>query len=100
MAHAAKAFLFRPYRMVPDRRALFADSQEIPIRSRAFDLLLALVERRERIVSKDELMELVWPGRVVEKGNLTVGGGLSPPRIAWWRRYHWRAVSEADVTLR
>jgi DNA-binding winged helix-turn-helix (wHTH) protein len=41
-------------------------------RSRAFDLLLALVERHERVVAKGELMELVWPGRVVEEGNLTV----------------------------
>jgi len=44
----------------------------VPIRGRAFDLLLALVERRDRVVSKDELMKLVWPGRVVEEGNLTV----------------------------
>ncbi|MBK9362577.1 MAG: winged helix-turn-helix domain-containing protein [Rubrivivax sp.] len=39
---------------------------------RAFDLLLALVERHERVVSKDELMDLVWPGLVVEEGNLHV----------------------------
>src|SRR5262249_13446105 len=72
MADAAKAFLFGRYRLVPDRRALFADGDEVSVRSRAFDLLLALVERRERVVSKNELMELVWPGRVVEEGNLTV----------------------------
>jgi predicted ATPase/DNA-binding winged helix-turn-helix (wHTH) protein len=72
MADAAKAFLFGRYRLIPDRRALFADTHEIPIGGRAFDLLLALVERRERLVLKNELIELVWPGRVVEEGNLTV----------------------------
>lgn len=72
MPDAARAYLFGPFRLVPDRRALLAGGNELSIRSRAFDLLLALIERRERIVGKAELMELVWPGRVVEEGNLTV----------------------------
>lgn len=72
MAETAKAFAFGPFRLVPDRRTLAAEGREVPIRGRAFDLLLALVERRHRVVPKDELMELVWPGRVVEEGNLTV----------------------------
>jgi predicted ATPase/DNA-binding winged helix-turn-helix (wHTH) protein len=72
MADTAKAFAFGPYCLVPDRRTLATEGREVPIRGRAFDLLLALVERRDRVVSKDELMDLVWPGRVVEEGNLTV----------------------------
>ena len=72
MADAAKAFLFGRYRLIPDRRALFADGDEVSMGGRAFDLLLALVERRDRVVLKNELIELVWPGRVVEEGNLTV----------------------------
>lgn len=40
--------------------------------SRAFDLLVALVERRERLVTKRELLDLVWPGLVVEENNLQV----------------------------
>ncbi len=85
MGDPTKAFLFASYRLVPDRRALLADGHEVSIRSRAFDLLLTLVERRDRVVSKDELLQLVWPGRVVEEGNLSVhiaglrkllGGGM------------------------
>lgn len=72
MSEAPKAFAFGPFRLVPDRRILAAEGRELPIRGRAFDLLLALVERRDRVVPKNELMELVWPGRVVEEGNLTV----------------------------
>ncbi|MBK7079821.1 MAG: winged helix-turn-helix domain-containing protein [Betaproteobacteria bacterium] len=40
--------------------------------ARAFDLLLALIERRDRLVTKNELLELVWPGLVVEENNLQV----------------------------
>ena len=40
--------------------------------ARAFDVLLALVERRDRVVAKNELLELVWPNLVVEENNLQV----------------------------
>lgn len=39
---------------------------------RAFDLLLALLARRDRVVPKQELLDLVWPGLVVEENNLQV----------------------------
>jgi DNA-binding winged helix-turn-helix (wHTH) protein len=67
-----KAFVFGGFCLVPDRRALLADGQDLNLGTRPFDLLLALVERRDRVVLKDELLQLVWDGRVVEEGNLTV----------------------------
>jgi predicted ATPase/DNA-binding winged helix-turn-helix (wHTH) protein len=72
MAEPARAYAFGAFRLVPARRALYQDGKEIDIRSRPFDLLLALIERRERVVSKDELLGLVWQGRIVEEGNLAV----------------------------
>ena len=48
------------------RQVVFA-VQTATVRARALDLLLALVERRERTVSKTELLDLVRPGLVVEK---------------------------------
>jgi len=44
----------------------------VVIGTRALDLLRLLVERRGKLVSKDAIMEAVWPGTVVEEGNLTV----------------------------
>jgi hypothetical protein len=51
---------------------LLVDGHSAPLGARAFDLLLALVERRERTVTKNELLDLVWPGLVVEENNLQV----------------------------
>ena len=65
-------FLFGRYHLIPDRRALLVDGNEIPVRSRPFDILVTLVEWRDRTVSKDELLERVWGGRIVEEGNLSV----------------------------
>jgi len=53
-------------------RQLCVDGQPATLGSRAFDLLCALVERRERLVTKNELLEVVWPGLVVEENNLQV----------------------------
>jgi predicted ATPase/DNA-binding winged helix-turn-helix (wHTH) protein len=53
-------------------RQLLSNGSPIALGARAFDVLLALVERRGRLVTKDELMDLVWPGLVVEENNLQV----------------------------
>jgi adenylate cyclase len=53
-------------------RRLLIDGRAVPLGSRAFDLLSALVARRDRIVPKDELIDVVWPGLVVEENNLQV----------------------------
>ncbi len=64
------------YRLVPARRAVFEAGPEgerqVKLGARALDMLLALVERRDRVVGKDELLELVWQGVVVEENNLQV----------------------------
>src|SRR5262245_28129809 len=52
-------------------RVLRVDGQAAALGARAFDLLLALAQRRERLVSKQELLDLVWPGVVVEEHNIT-----------------------------
>ena len=54
------------------QRRVLIDGMPAKIGARAFDVLLALVERRERVVPKHELMDLVWPRLVVEENNLLV----------------------------
>src|SRR5215471_12192141 len=66
------AYVFPPYRLMPSQRQLQRDGVPIKLGGRAFDLLLSLVERRDRTVSKNELMDLVWPTVVVEENNLQV----------------------------
>jgi len=44
----------------------------VPVGTRALDILGVLIERAGDLVSKDEIMQVVWPETVVEDGNLTV----------------------------
>ena len=54
------------------KRQLLLDGQPAKLGARAFDLLQALIERRDHVVSKNELLDLVWPDVVVEENNLQV----------------------------
>ena len=65
-------FRFGNARLHVAQRQLQIDGQSAKLGARAFDVLLALIERRERAVDKNELFELVWPGVVVEENNLQV----------------------------
>jgi len=53
-------------------RQVLIDHKAASLGARAFDVLLALIERRDRVVAKNELLDLVWPGLVVEENNLQV----------------------------
>lgn len=53
-------------------RLLVIGGSAAKLGGRAFDLLEALADRRDRVVAKQELMDLVWPGLVVEENNLQV----------------------------
>ena len=48
------------------------NGQSARLGGRAFDVLIALAERHARVVTKSELLDLVWPGLVVEENNLSV----------------------------
>ena len=73
MAHQPSAIhRFDRFELRPAQRELLVDGQPAALGARAFDLLLALVEHRDRVVSKNELLDLVWPGLVVEENNLQV----------------------------
>jgi predicted ATPase/DNA-binding winged helix-turn-helix (wHTH) protein len=56
----------------PAERRLLVDGRPAVLGSRAFDVLLALVERQGRVVTREELLDIAWPGMVVEENNLAV----------------------------
>ena len=61
---------FGRFRVEPHRREILADGQPIKLGGRAFDLLIALIEASGAVVSKDVLLDRVWPGRIVEENRL------------------------------
>jgi DNA-binding winged helix-turn-helix (wHTH) protein len=63
---------FGCFEVQPGARQLLVEGVPAKLGARAFDVLLALIERRDRVVGKDELLDLVWPGLVVEENNLQV----------------------------
>ena len=64
-------FLFEDHVLDTDRRELRRGAQEIPVGPQVFDLLVYLVQNRERVVTKDDLLDAVWSGRFVSESNLT-----------------------------
>jgi DNA-binding winged helix-turn-helix (wHTH) protein len=71
MSHQQKSiYEFGPYRLDAAERILSRDGAIVPLQPKVFDLLLVLVERRGRLLEKDELMKAIWPNTVVEEVNL------------------------------
>jgi predicted ATPase/DNA-binding winged helix-turn-helix (wHTH) protein len=60
------------FQVRPAERRAFLHGRPLALGARAFDLVLVLIEQRDRVVSKDELLALVWPAVVVEEANLAV----------------------------
>src|SRR4030095_5701138 len=101
--HVAKGFNFGRFRVDAAQLLLWVDGESPKLGARALDVLLALVERRERTVSKNELLEAVWPHLVVEENNLQVQIWalrklLGPDVIATipGRGYKFTAVLDGD----
>ena len=63
-------YAFGRFRLDAGKRLLFADNEVVGLTPKAFDTLLALVESRGAVLSKDELMRRVWPEQFVEENNL------------------------------
>ncbi len=63
---------FGRFRLHLGRRELLRDGEPVRLHRRALDILTALAAARGEVLSKDMLMARLWPGRVVEEGNLHV----------------------------
>jgi TolB-like protein len=64
-------FLFTNHRLDTDRRELRRGSKTVAVEPQVFDLLVYLIENRDRVVSKDDLIASVWGGRIVSDSTLT-----------------------------
>jgi TolB-like protein/tetratricopeptide (TPR) repeat protein len=60
------------FEVQPAQRRVLRHGEPVVLGARAFDLLLVLLQERERVIGRDELIARVWPGVVVEDNNLTV----------------------------
>ena len=66
------AYCFGRFELNPATRQLLVEGQPVTLGARAFDVLLALIERRGRLISKSDLLDAAWPGLAVEENNLQV----------------------------
>jgi DNA-binding winged helix-turn-helix (wHTH) protein/Tol biopolymer transport system component len=62
---------FGPFRLDTVERLLLRAGQPVSLTPKAFDLLIYLVERHGRLITKTELLRAVWPDTFVEEANLT-----------------------------
>jgi DNA-binding winged helix-turn-helix (wHTH) protein len=73
MPRAATVYRFGQFRVdTREQRLTTRDGGLIPITPKAFDTLVVLLRHAGRLLTKEELLEAVWPGTAVEEANLTV----------------------------
>lgn len=68
---AGHLYEFDSFRLDASRHLLWRNGEPVHLTSKCFDILLALAESSGAVLSKDELMQRVWPDSFVEEGNLT-----------------------------
>jgi DNA-binding winged helix-turn-helix (wHTH) protein len=105
-ATAEAALEFGRFRVLLRQRQLLADGLPVELGTRAFDLLLVLLEADGSLASKEELITRVWPGIVVSEENLKVqvsalrkalGADRDVIRTEFGRGYRFTAMLRAHA---
>jgi predicted ATPase len=65
-----EGIVFGNYRIFPELKLLLRNGNKVDLTARAFDVLWVLVKARGEVVTKDQLIEQVWAGAIVEENNL------------------------------
>jgi predicted ATPase/DNA-binding winged helix-turn-helix (wHTH) protein len=101
-----RSIRFGNVEVLPAAREVLVGGTRASLGARAFDVLVALIERSDRVVSKHELLDLVWPGIAVEESNLpvhisTLRKLLGPEVICTvpGRGYRFTAALDGEATL-
>lgn len=69
---SGRQYEFGAFRLEPDQQLLLQNGQPVPLTPKAFELLAILVRNSGQLVSKDQIMESLWPGSFVEEANIPV----------------------------
>src|SRR5205085_8811881 len=69
---AIQIYEFGPFRLDASDRVLLRGGRTVHLTEKVFNILFLLLQRSGHLVTKEELMEQVWPDSVVEENNLTV----------------------------
>ena len=69
-AQVSKRYILNDFRLEPDKRLLCLDKKAVHLTNRPFQVLLYLIEERERVVTRDELLERFWGGKDVYDDTL------------------------------
>jgi TolB-like protein len=69
-SQSALRYDFGPFRVDARERRLLRGGEVVPLTPKVFDILLVLVQNKGHVLSKGEMMKLVWPDTAVEEGNL------------------------------
>ena len=105
---AEAAIEFGRFRALLRRRRLLADGVPVELGTRAFDLLLALLEADGALITKKELLNQVWPSVVVSEENLKVhvsalrkalGADRDLIRTEFGRGYRFIGISRSNATV-
>jgi DNA-binding winged helix-turn-helix (wHTH) protein/pimeloyl-ACP methyl ester carboxylesterase len=64
-------FRFAEYQLDMERRELRRGAEQVNVEPQVFDLLVFLIQNRDRVVTKDDLLDAVWQGRIVSESTLT-----------------------------
>ena len=70
--HDTAVYRFGGFLLVPKERVLLHEGEPVALAGKAYDLLVTLVSQAGHLATKDELLQRVWPGLVVEEVNLSV----------------------------
>src|ERR1700737_3765635 len=105
---AEAAIEFGRFRVLLRWRRLLADGVAVELGTRAFDPLLVLLEADGALVTKEELLNRVWPGIVVSEENLKVqisalrkalGAGRNLIRTEFGRGYRFIGILRSNATV-
>ena len=90
-------FGFAEYKIDLERRELRNAETLVHVEPQVFDLLVYLLENRDRVVSKDDLIGSVWGDRIVSESTLTsrVVQPARPIHLLWRRRL--RSIHRAQL---